>query len=265
MNDLGLITEYQFETIPNFHFRYELHRIAAGEETSLQQILKDGIVLCRIVNCLSPNTIAKVSPEKSAESFRENYEYFQKALQDLGIGPLCNSDDCMYNMTAIQECLTSVIQYCDQSKAKKYDESFGPDLKGSSGKAVTVMATHGYEAQNMDELTFNKGKFLFLWNFLIYQNTSKNNIKKLPFFAGDIISVTQMVDGGWWEGSLNGEVGWFPSNFVKDFGVIDTGIETKRTSNILSMTVNEEDFTNYKTVVEGLNLLSSLSLLDPKI
>ena len=72
-----------------------------------------------------------------------------------------------------------------------------------------------------------------------------------------------MVDGGWWEGSLNGEVGWFPSNFVKDFGVIDTGIETKRTSNILSMIANEEDFTHYKTVVEGLNFIFSSSFLDP--
>jgi len=24
------------------------------------------------------------------------------------------------------------------------------------------------------------------------------------------------VDGGWWEGTLNGKVGWFPSNYVKE-------------------------------------------------
>ena len=42
-------------------------------------------------------------------------------------------------------------------------------------------------------------------------------------FVGSIITVTQMVDGGWWEGALNGDTGWFPSNFVKEFGVLDTG------------------------------------------
>jgi len=26
----------------------------------------------------------------------------------------------------------------------------------------------------------------------------------------------QAVDGGWWEGTLNGKVGWFPSNYVKE-------------------------------------------------
>lgn len=32
-----------------------------------------------------------------------------------------------------------------------------------------------------------------------------------------------MLDGGWWEGTLNGKVGWFPSNFV---GIINTGFST---------------------------------------
>eukprot|EP00116_Pleurobrachia_bachei_P008685 sb/3468947/ len=41
---------------------------------------------------------------------------------------------------------------------------------------------------------------------------------ELTFTKGSIITVTQVVDGGWWEGELNGEVGWFPSNYVKEFG-----------------------------------------------
>lgn len=33
---------------------------------------------------------------------------------------------------------------------------------------------------------------------------------------GDIITVSQTMDGGWWEGTLNGKTGWFPSNYVKE-------------------------------------------------
>ena len=33
-------------------------------------------------------------------------------------------------------------------------------------------------------------------------------------FSGDIITVTQPLDGGWWEGTLHGKTGWFPSNYV---------------------------------------------------
>ena len=30
------------------------------------------------------------------------------------------------------------------------------------------------------------------------------------------MTVTQVLDGGWWEGTLNGKTGWFPSNYVKE-------------------------------------------------
>ena len=39
---------------------------------------------------------------------------------------------------------------------------------------------------------------------------------QLCFGKGDIITVTQTMDGGWWEGTLNGRTGWFPSNYVKE-------------------------------------------------
>ncbi|CAH1108583.1 unnamed protein product [Psylliodes chrysocephalus] len=43
----------------------------------------------------------------------------------------------------------------------------------------------------------------------------RTNNDELNFKKGDIITVTQR-DDGWWEGTLNGETGWFPSNFVKE-------------------------------------------------
>ncbi|ESO10315.1 hypothetical protein HELRODRAFT_91958, partial [Helobdella robusta] len=39
---------------------------------------------------------------------------------------------------------------------------------------------------------------------------------QLCFQKGDLILVTQAIDGGWWEGTLNGFTGWFPSNYVTD-------------------------------------------------
>jgi hypothetical protein len=56
-----LIPGVMMSYLPGVLIGYELHRIAAGEETALQQILKDGIVCCRIVNCIIPNKIPKVN------------------------------------------------------------------------------------------------------------------------------------------------------------------------------------------------------------
>ncbi|XP_059386097.1 growth arrest-specific protein 7-like isoform X4 [Carassius carassius] len=37
----------------------------------------------------------------------------------------------------------------------------------------------------------------------------------LRFEAGELIRVTQALDGGWWEGEKDGVKGWFPSNYVQ--------------------------------------------------
>ena len=39
---------------------------------------------------------------------------------------------------------------------------------------------------------------------------------QLKFKKGDIITITQKEDGGWWEGTLDGKTGWFPSNYVEE-------------------------------------------------
>jgi len=57
------------------------------------------------------------------------------------------------------------------------------------GEPRLVKAEYNYKGANNDELNFSKG---------------------------DVITVTQIVEGGWWEGTLNAMTGWFPSNFVKD-------------------------------------------------
>lgn len=44
----------------------------------------------------------------------------------------------------------------------------------------------------------------------------QTNEDELSFSKGDIVVVTRQEDGGWWEGSLNGKSGWFPSNYVRE-------------------------------------------------
>ncbi|XP_014292931.1 rho guanine nucleotide exchange factor 7 isoform X1 [Halyomorpha halys] len=50
----------------------------------------------------------------------------------------------------------------------------------------------------------------------VYSFKGKNN-DELCFKKGDIITVTQLDDGGWWEGTLDEKTGWFPSNYVKEY------------------------------------------------
>ncbi|KRX12716.1 Rho guanine nucleotide exchange factor 7, partial [Trichinella nelsoni] len=54
-------------------------------------------------------------------------------------------------------------------------------------QVIMVRAKHNFNGRNNDELCFKKG---------------------------DVIVVTQILDEGWWEGTLNDKTGWFPSNYV---------------------------------------------------
>ena len=48
----------------------------------------------------------------------------------------------------------------------------------------------------------------------IYDYQGENN-DELCIAKGDVITVTQTPDGGWFEGTLDGITGWFPSNYVE--------------------------------------------------
>ncbi|XP_071442542.1 uncharacterized protein [Hetaerina americana] len=50
----------------------------------------------------------------------------------------------------------------------------------------------------------------------IFSFKGKNN-DELCFRKGDVITITQMEEGGWWEGTLEGKTGWFPANYVQEY------------------------------------------------
>ncbi|KAJ8340838.1 hypothetical protein SKAU_G00331290 [Synaphobranchus kaupii] len=45
---------------------------------------------------------------------------------------------------------------------------------------------------------------------------SRQNADELELVAGDTVEIVREIEDGWWMGSKNGEVGAFPSNFVKE-------------------------------------------------
>lgn len=48
----------------------------------------------------------------------------------------------------------------------------------------------------------------------LYDYQGENN-DELCMKKEDVITVTQTPDGGWFEGTLDGITGWFPSNYVE--------------------------------------------------
>ncbi|XP_061454084.1 rho guanine nucleotide exchange factor 6 isoform X2 [Rhineura floridana] len=55
----------------------------------------------------------------------------------------------------------------------------------------------------------------------------QTNEDELSINKGDIIYVTRVEEGGWWEGTLNGKTGWFPSNYVREVKSSDKPLSPK--------------------------------------
>uniref|UniRef100_A0A671R595 Growth arrest-specific protein 7-like n=1 Tax=Sinocyclocheilus anshuiensis TaxID=1608454 RepID=A0A671R595_9TELE len=49
----------------------------------------------------------------------------------------------------------------------------------------------------------------------LYSFNGDQHQQGLKFEAGEVIRITQALDGGWWEGEKDGVKGWFPSTYVQ--------------------------------------------------
>nr|XP_025038705.1 rho guanine nucleotide exchange factor 7 isoform X3 [Pelodiscus sinensis] len=63
------------------------------------------------------------------------------------------------------------------------------------------------------DMTDNSNHQLVVRAKFSFQQTNED---ELSFAKGDIIHVTRVEEGGWWEGTHNGKTGWFPSNYVRE-------------------------------------------------
>ncbi|PIO67315.1 SH3 domain protein [Teladorsagia circumcincta] len=77
--------------------------------------------------------------------------------------------------------------------------------KISSDARAAVMAETRVDSQLAEpSVVVAKAKYSF---------EGKNN-DELSFSKNDMITVTQQIEGGWWEGTINGKTGWFPANYA---------------------------------------------------
>ncbi|XP_067112928.1 rho guanine nucleotide exchange factor 7a isoform X1 [Osmerus mordax] len=202
-------------------------------EAFLQTSLKDGVVLCRLLERLSPGSTEKVYQEpkndgeclsnikeflKGCTSFRvEPFEAselllglnFSKVLNslvalnkvtaDIGVGSdsVCARHSSAHRIKSF-DSLSSQSALGRSSKLQNQFRSL--DMCESSGQQVLVKAKFNFQQTNEDELSFSKG---------------------------DIISVSRQEEGGWWEGSLGGKTGWFPSNYVREVKGSDKQVSPK--------------------------------------
>ncbi|XP_058236461.1 rho guanine nucleotide exchange factor 7b isoform X2 [Hemibagrus wyckioides] len=202
-------------------------------ESFLQGSLKDGVVLCRLLERLRPGSLLTVFQEpKSDGECLSNIREFLKGCASYRVETF-EADDLFQgqNFTKVLNSLVALnkatadtgsgsdsicVQHSSlriksfdslncqpprrRSSRRVHSQYRSLDMSENSSAHLLVKARFNFQQANEDELCFNKG---------------------------DIIQVTRQEEGGWWEGTINGKTGWFPSNYVKEIKGSDKPISPK--------------------------------------
>ncbi|XP_061745167.1 rho guanine nucleotide exchange factor 7-like isoform X1 [Nerophis ophidion] len=184
----------------------------------LQTSLQDGVVLCRLLERLRPGTTDKFFLEPRTDGERQrNVSEFIKGCGVFGVEAFEVND--LFQGLNFPKVLNSLVALnkateekggavCVPHSATLRIKSF--DSLNSQSRS-SKLPPHQYRSLDMSEGS-GTGNFLVKARFAFHQT----NEDELSFSKGDIISVSRQEEGGWWEGSLNGKSGWFPSNYVRE-------------------------------------------------
>ncbi|MEE6470695.1 hypothetical protein FKM82_009031 [Ascaphus truei] len=194
----------------------------SNPEGFLQASLKDGVVLCRLLERLLPGSIDKVYPDPRSEgeclgNIREflrgcstfSLETFDAndLYQGQNFNKVLNSLVLLNKVTAdIGLGSDSVCARTSSHRIKSFDSIGSQSILSRSSKLF-----HG-QYRSLD-MTDNGNHPIMVRAKFNFQQTNED---ELSFSKGDIIHVTRQEDGGWWEGAHSGKTGWFPSNYVRE-------------------------------------------------
>ncbi|XP_045061582.1 rho guanine nucleotide exchange factor 7b isoform X2 [Coregonus clupeaformis] len=192
-------------------------------EGFLQCSLKDGVVLCKLVERLRPGSVEKIFQEPRNDSeFQSNIKEFLKGCGSFRVEPFEVNDLLQgLNFTKVLNSLVALAKatedigvgsdsvcarHSSSLRIKSFDSLNTQSPRGRSSKLLH----NQYRSLDMSE---SGGQRVLVKAKFTFQQTNED---ELSFNKGDIISVSRQEDGGWWEGSFNGNKGWFPSNYVKE-------------------------------------------------
>ncbi|XP_072913842.1 rho guanine nucleotide exchange factor 6 isoform X2 [Hemitrygon akajei] len=199
-------------------------------EEFLRNALKDGLLLCRLLERLVPGSVDKVCAEPRTDNDScNNIREFLRGLSALQIEQTFDVYDLYkgQNFNKVLTTLSALNKATEERGSGRTCSSFSFNHSNSTNStqapATKAARTLRRQSKNLD-MTENgshqlvvKAKFSF----------KQNNEDELSFSKGDILYVTRVEDGGWWEGSFKGRSGWFPSNYVREIKPSDKPLSPK--------------------------------------
>ncbi|XP_077589257.1 rho guanine nucleotide exchange factor 6 [Stigmatopora nigra] len=205
----------------------------ADPEEFLKVSLKDGLVLCKLVERLVPGLNAKYCPDPRTEAdCIGNIREFLRGCSSLKVEGF--EPECLYNGENFGKVLTTLLavnfatqdsvteRSCPQSGTLSLSQT-ASSHSASSAKSKGSLRRQSKSVEMSENGSSGSGQLVVKARF----NFKQNNEDELSFSKGDVIVVTRQEEGGWWEGNLSGKTGWFPSNYVREVKACEKAVSPK--------------------------------------
>ncbi|XP_059832658.1 rho guanine nucleotide exchange factor 6 isoform X2 [Hypanus sabinus] len=199
-------------------------------EEFLRNALKDGLLLCRLLERLVPGSVDKVCAEPRTDNDScNNIREFLRGLSALQIEQTFDVYDLYkgQNFNKVLTTLSALNKATEERGSGRTCSSFSFNHSNSTNStqapATKAARTLRRQSKNLDMTENGSHQLVVKAKF----NFKQNNEDELSFSKGDILYVTRVEDGGWWEGSFKGRSGWFPSNYVREIKPSDKPLSPK--------------------------------------
>ncbi|CAL8289506.1 unnamed protein product [Lota lota] len=192
-------------------------------ESFLQSSLRDGVVLCRLLERLRPGTVlGKVFHDPRADSECQcNISEFLQGCGVFSVEPFEVNDLLQgQDISRVLTCLVALNKATEEKGPVEDSVCARHPISSARIKSFESLNTQcqsskllqpQYRSLDMSEGS-GCGQMLVKARFPFQQT----NEDELSFSKGDLITVLRQEEGGWWEGALGGRTGWFPNNYVRE-------------------------------------------------
>ncbi|NWX49180.1 ARHG6 factor, partial [Steatornis caripensis] len=225
-------------------------KIVDDPEEFLKTSLKDGTVLCKLINRLLPGSTEQycLEPKNEADCIG-NIQEFLKGCALLKVEVFDPHDlytgghfsKVLSTLTAVNKATEDQPSKGPCSRLSSLSSAAGDPHADSNGTASQPARVLRRQSKPV-EMTENGSHQLVVKARFNFKQTNED---ELSVNKGDIIYVTRVEEGGWWEGTLNGKTGWFPSNYVREIKSTDKPLSPKALKGLESAQLTK----NYYPVV----------------
>nr|WEL12741.1 Rho guanine nucleotide exchange factor 7 [Halisarca dujardinii] len=191
--------------------------ISAEDETgSLPEILSDGTVLCRLANRIKPGSITDLDYTRTRQGTQKNIVNFLGVCRSLELSSSFELEDLASEHGDFGQVLTTLTELFSKAALFGMGKEFTRHLshKKSSSSSSTIqggLSSRKIEEEVVEETDSSDDHIVRA--VYAYYGSERD---ELSFKVGDLIAVTKVIDGGWWEGTCSGKSGWFPGNHVQE-------------------------------------------------